>query len=135
MSESQVAPRRPRLAALFFSSAEHRLRAGWRLLIQGLFQLALTLGGGCTLLLVPGTLGAITGEMDALPALAIAEVVEIAAVTLSVFLARRLLDHRSFASLGLALRPRALLDVIVGIVFAGMMMCLIFVAEFQLGWL
>ena len=57
------------------------------------------------------------------------------AMTLSVWIARRLFDRRSFASLGLRLDPRALPDVLVGFLIAGVMMGVIYAIEAAAGWL
>lgn len=56
------------------------------------------------------------------------------AINISIPLARRFLDRRSFASLGLGLR-RALPDAIAGVAIAGFVMAAIFEAEWLLGWL
>ena len=55
--------------------------------------------------------------------------------TLSIFLARRWLDRRSFTSLGLSWDPGALRDLLAGILVAAIMMLLIFVIERAGGWL
>lgn len=56
-------------------------------------------------------------------------------ITLSVFLARRWFDRRSFRSLGLSLNRQATLDAIVGILIAGAVMAFVFLVEWALGWL
>ncbi len=120
---------------IFLSPTEPRLRAGWRLLLQAGMQIALTLAAGCgALIIASGSLMTLIGNGSA-AGLAWAEVVEVGTVTLSVFLARRLLDRRSFASLGLALSPRTLLDLAAGIVITLVMMGMIFALEWRLGWL
>jgi hypothetical protein len=53
---------------------------------------------------------------------------------LATFLARRFLDRRSFASLGLQLHRRAWLDIGVGILISASMMGTILFLEVLLGW-
>jgi membrane protease YdiL (CAAX protease family) len=117
------------------SRAERRLRAGWRLLLQVLFQIALTLALGTVLILIPGGIFVLLPEPDTGMALVIAQLAQLVTVTLSVFLARRLLDRRSFVSLGLQRSGRAALDVLTGIGITFVMMGFIFAAEWALGWL
>lgn len=57
------------------------------------------------------------------------------AVTLSVFLARRYLDRRTFISLGLCWNRQALLDLLFGFGLAGFLMGLIYNLEWMAGWL
>jgi membrane protease YdiL (CAAX protease family) len=57
------------------------------------------------------------------------------AVTLSVFLARRLIDKQSIESLGLKLNLQALFDVLAGIGISALQMGSIFVLMLGLGWL
>jgi hypothetical protein len=52
-----------------------------------------------------------------------------------VFLARRLLDRRSFASLGLSWNRRAVRDLAFGFLLAGLLMGLVFLIEWMAGWL
>lgn len=55
--------------------------------------------------------------------------------TLSVFLARRFLDKRSFTSLGLQLGRPAVKDFLTGLIIAGLIMGVIFALEWFLGWI
>src|SRR5512143_1481906 len=100
--------RKPRslLDRILHSPAERRLRAGWRLLGQGVLLLAFSL-------LVAILLGwvlflKITPELY----LFVQEVISFLAITLSVYLARRALDRRSFASLGLVWNLQAARDLL-----------------------
>jgi hypothetical protein len=52
-----------------------------------------------------------------------------------VWIARRLLDRRSFVSLGFRLDRSAPLDVLAGFLIAGVMMAAIYVVEAVAGWL
>ncbi len=126
------------LGYVFLSPSERRLRAGWRLTLQAALQIALTAAAvlaGLIILLLWGNLSSALSQTDSLPALALGEVVELVTVTLSVLVARRFLDRRSFVSLGLTLRGTPLVDVAVGIGITFVIMGLIFAAEAALGWL
>jgi len=129
--------KRPRtfLQRLLFSPREHRLRAGWRLLIQTILLVVLLILLSLGALLLPAPFAARLLNASSLPGIAVAEVAELAAVTLSVWLARRLLDHRPFAALGLMLSRRTLVDLAIGIGISMVMMASIFFAEMSLGWL
>jgi membrane protease YdiL (CAAX protease family) len=61
--------------------------------------------------------------------------VSLVAITLATFAARRWIDHRSIASLGLAWGRQAARDLLVGIALSGLTIGLIFALEFALGWL
>jgi hypothetical protein len=65
----------------------------------------------------------------------VTQIAELIAVTLSIFVARRLLDRRSFVSLGLQPGRRSIADLAVGIGITFLMMGLIFAMEWMLGWL
>jgi membrane protease YdiL (CAAX protease family) len=130
-------PNEPRsfLATVLFSPDEHRLRAGWRLALQAMLQILLTLGLALAVLLLPQSQENQAPNMGSGFSLGLAEVAELVTVTASVWLARRLLDQRSFTSLGLRLSGRAAMDIGAGISIAGIVMAVIFAAESGLGWL
>ncbi len=119
------------MARLFFTPAERRPRAGFRLLGQ-LILMGIILGFIICLLAVlillrPNISNQIVfflGQAAAFPA-----------VTLSVYLARRWLDRRSFASLGLHWDAYAARDLLVGFGIAGISMGLIFALQWSAGWL
>lgn len=123
---------------LFISSAEPRLRAGWRLLLQASLQIALTVILGLAVVVffvVRGNANGSLGELNSLPGLGLGEVAELITIALSVFIARRFLDKRSFVSLGLQLGGRTWIDLAAGFGMTFIMMGLIFAAEWALGWL
>jgi membrane protease YdiL (CAAX protease family) len=126
-------PTRPRstIARIFLSADERRLRSGWRILGQ-LFLLFI-------FFIIFGVLFGIIYLILNIPlaasALVIGELVLFSSVTLSVYLARRLLDRRTFVSLGLSLDSLAIRDLLFGILLAGLMMGLIYLVEWALGWL
>jgi len=117
---------------LFLSPTESRLRAGWRLLLHGIIYNLLTI---CLSLPVILWLLIAKNDPNSSPVLLFSNLATLGAVTLSVFLARRFLDRRSFASLGLKVNRHALLDVLAGFFIAGLMMGLIYLLEWALGWM
>ena len=127
--------RRSLLATVFVSASETRLRAGWRLLLQVVLQLLLLVLAGWILL--TGWRGIFNASSNSWGAaeLAVSQVAEFVAVTLSVILARKLLDRRSLGSLGLRLGKRTLLDFAAGVGITCLMMGTIFALEWALGWL
>ncbi len=67
--------------------------------------------------------------------LALSIIVALPAVTLSVWIARRALDRRSFVTLGLNLEAPAARDLLVGFMIPAPLFALIFIAQWGLGWL
>ncbi len=122
---------------VLFSPNERRLRAGWRLSLQALLQVVLTAATACGALLLvrPQPLVVQALNPSSTWGLTAAELVEVGTVTLSVWLARRLLDKRPFAGLGLRLSSRTLPDLASGFCIALLTMGFIFMVEWSLGWL
>jgi membrane protease YdiL (CAAX protease family) len=118
---------------LFLSPAAPRLRAGWRLLIQTLVFFILTFCIGIVAfipyILLFGT------NMSGFAFLAWGEIVQVIPLTASVFLARRFLDRRSIASLGLKLDGRLFVDILAGIVITFVMIGLIYIGMSLMGWI
>ncbi|SMO37441.1 CPBP family intramembrane glutamic endopeptidase [Fodinibius sediminis] len=109
---------------LFFNPQEQRLRAGWRVLIQ--FILMFFLAGFATLginnlwqssLSVASTLGQFIG------------------VSASILIAAHLLDKRPVKGYGLSFDSRWWIEFFAGAVIAGGAISVIFVFEWQMGWL
>jgi membrane protease YdiL (CAAX protease family) len=125
MSEIQPIPKRSFIAQIFISSDEPRLRAGWRLLLQTLLMIIISIPISLVASLIK------VGGNQLLPS----QIVELIIFVSSIYLARRFLDRRSFVSLGLHVNKQALADVFIGIVITFFMMGLIYVAEVAAGWL
>ncbi len=118
---------------IFISPGEPRLRAGWRLAVQTLLFLVISSCAGI-LIFVPVFL--VSGfNLNGFPFLLSSEAVELIAVTLSVYLARRFVDRRSFSSLGFKLTRWALIDLLAGIGIALVMMGSIYWTMERLGWI
>lgn len=138
MSENQTTQSQSFLKHRFFSPEERRLRAGWRLLLQSIVLLFL---GGCfgavllTVLLVSDP-SLLLSLADIKPEhMLLFAIVETLAVTISVFLARRLLDKQSIESLGLTLNSQTWIDILTGIAITLLQMGLIYLLMSWLGWI
>ena len=113
---------------IFLSPDEDRLRAGWRLVGQTLLLVVIST---CVLLPVafnPQVLSSGKGFL-------FYQVAELIGVSLSVFLARRFLDKRSFRSLGLKIERQAGTDLLVGMGIPFFMIGLVYLLESAMGWL
>lgn len=129
--EETTTPNRTWLQKLFVSAAENRLRAGWRLLGQGLLLLvSVAVFGGLGSYL----LGSLSNISFASFLLFTTLIISLA-ITLSIFIARRYLDRRSFTSLGLQGNKHALNDLLFGFALTGLMIGLIYLVEWLFGWL
>lgn len=134
-SEPPIRTRRSFFAWLFVSPAEPRLRAGWRLVLQTILQWILLLVVSLGLIaLVPRVFTRPPASFSS-GELLITQIGQLIAFTLSIFMARRILDRRSFVSLGLSVGRRAMVDFAVGIGITFLMMGLIFAEEWFIGWL
>ncbi len=129
MAEIQTFPRRSFIARIFMSSDEQRLRAGWRLLLQTLLMIimAAVLQTVVGYIYIPGQ-GGNAGLFSS-------QILELAVFTISIYIARRFLDKRSFVSLGLQINKQAVRDIFTGIVITFIMMGSIYFMEVAAGWL
>ena len=129
------------LARTFLSPNERRLRAGWRLLVQSGIMLVIAIVLSIGMSIVVAGIAFITSDLligGGIPEellLALTIIVALPAITLSVWIARRALDHRSFSSLGLELKASAPRDLLVGFLIPLPLFALIFVTQWGLGWL
>ena len=134
MGEIQPLQNRSLISTIFLSPSERRLRAGWRLLIQSIMLVILSIifgiGSSLIMLWVPIKL-----IPDSTTGLEIGELMEFFTIAISVYLARRFLDKRSFASIGFEINRLIIFDILAGIMITCIMMGSIFVAMQALGWL
>ena len=112
---------------IFISPDEPRLRAGWRLLIQTV--LFIIFRG-----IVFSATRFFPSENDS-ASLLINQVLNLIAITGSVYVARRWLDKRSFESLGLKLSKQTWIDILAGIGITFVQMGFIYIVMLALGWL
>jgi len=119
-------PNRNFFAQVFISSDEPRLRAGWRLLIQTilLFIFGLVVSLVSLLFHAGGSAASILNQ-----------VLNLVAITGSVYVARRWLDKKSFESLGLKLDRQTWIDILAGIGITFVQMGFIYILMLGLGWL
>ena len=119
---------RSRFARIFISPDERRLRAGWRILLHLVMFFAILTG--ISSLLNPLLSAPIVPS--GFPSLFL---IEILAVTTSVFLARIWFDRRSVISLGSAVDRQTALDLVFGILLTGVIFTLIYLVMQASGWL
>lgn len=119
------------LDRIFLTADDRRPRSFWRLSVH--FALFLFLSGclAAPLLLVPGIFSPGAIRLEIMLASAAAGAV---AITLATILARRVLDRRSFSSLGLSRDRRAVPDLLVGFLIPAVQMATVYAIEVALGW-
>jgi membrane protease YdiL (CAAX protease family) len=110
------------MRSIFTSPDEGRLRAGWRILLFAVVFLGLSIAGQLVLRAIVGGI-----PKEALLRDAAIVVVAAIAATIAVPLARRFLDRKSFASLGLAIDRRTIADLNFGFLLSAVMVALVFV--------
>ena len=127
--EITPAPKRNVISWIFISSDEPRLRAGWRLLLQTLLLIVISI----PLTLAANVLGLnrITGNLGFF----VGQILELIVFTSSIYIARRWLDKRSFESLGLKLNRQTWIDILTGIGITFVQMGFIYITMLGLGWL
>jgi len=125
----ETTPKHFKLTRIFYSPSEPRLRAGWRLLVHFFIMLIIMIIAGFCLVLISFR------DFSQNWFLLFAELIAFIGVTVSVYLARRVLDHRPFSSLGLTFSREAFFDLLFGISLAGLVMGLVYMVEWSFGWL
>ena len=135
MGKTATSPR-PILQRIFLSPDERRMRAGWRIFAQtilflffvsffGTIYISVSIFLRVEEILAGSSMSGILGQ----------QAVTLIAITMSVYLARRFFDRRSFISLGLDWHATALRDLLFGIALAGLIIGFVYLAEWALGWL
>lgn len=118
---------RASLRFIFLSRRPQRLRAGWRILLQTAFDLGMYV---CLHFIFFRNISSPSQQ-----AFVFNQLILMASTTLSIFVARRSLDRRSFDSLGLQMHPWMLWDLMFGFGLAGLLIVGIYGFELQAGWL
>jgi len=113
---------------IFWNANERRLRCGYRLLLQIVATLILLIGiimvaAVLVQQFLPGSETFVFGTIQQF------------VVATTVVLACLFLDRRKLSSLGIRFNGRWWIDLIAGLVMGAGMMTLIFVIEYQLGWI
>jgi len=118
------------LSRVFYSPSEKRFHAGWRIMIQSTLLLFLLFLTSVPLMFFSFSPSNIENFY-----LVIGVVTSLVSITLSIFISRKLLDHRKFLSLGLEFNSHIFKDLLVGTLIPGFMMGLIFSLELYFGWI
>ena len=118
--------KRPFFQNIFISPDEPRLRAGWRIFFHLLLMIPIGMVAGATMkVLFPFWQG---GMLQG-------QIVNLVTMTISIFIARRWFDKRTFTSLGLKLDKKMWIDLLAGIGITFVMMGLIYVLMYAFGWI
>jgi membrane protease YdiL (CAAX protease family) len=132
------------LLLVFWNGEQRRLRAFWRLILQGAYFVALLVVLGIPVVIVTALL-ALAEQSDMLPMpLSVQALLGILAVILapvelllrvvSVWLAGLFPDRRRFSDFGLHLNPSWWIDLGFGLALGAALMTLIFAVEAVAGW-
>ena len=121
-----ISPNRPLNKKVFISSDERRLRAGWRILVE--FLLFIVFASTAYFVIFPKLPEGLYYDL-------VAELVRLLVITIPIYLARRLLDRRTFLSLGLTWNSKAIRDLLAGFLIGGISLTMIFIFEWAMGWL
>jgi membrane protease YdiL (CAAX protease family) len=115
---------------IFVNSSEHRLRTGWRILIF----LFIFWGFASLIFLIKPLLGDITKrEYIQNYSLIIVSILALGA-SIAIPLARKILDKRSFVSLGLKANKKSFQDILFGFFLSSLMATLFFTLMLGLGF-
>jgi membrane protease YdiL (CAAX protease family) len=135
---------------IFWDSREHRPRTLWRLVLQIILFLILTLAFGTFAGFIGGAIIVGGGEMSSAEltdAFASGAIIShpllstlitgatLIAVLASLWLAGHFLDRRRFADFGLHLNQNWWIDLAFGLALGAVLMSLIFVVEWAAGWI
>jgi membrane protease YdiL (CAAX protease family) len=131
MRKKKTNPVRAFLASIFQSRDEPRPRLLWRLLLHAALVVALFLITSSLLLAIFRGIGLPDDQTTSL----LLYVTPPIAILLASWIARRVLDHRTFRSLGLNVNRHMPADLAVGFVLPGLLLGLIYVFELAMGWI
>lgn len=126
------------LSRCFCSPIDGRMRAGWRLLLHGLLTLALWIPLSipvAALITIDAFTAPEVSPLESPLVLLGSAVAFTLAVLLSTWFARRVLDRRSFRSLGLEIKRSLFSDLLVGFLIAFAVMGCIYAIQAVTGWL
>lgn len=137
----------------FWNSTERRIRAGWRILLQAVLFFAASQLISLVILLIALGVGSASGHIlvsqapqDLLNSVnrfitgspvwrSLMILGEISGAVGSLWLAGKLLDHRSLADFGFHLNRRWWLDFAFGAFLGAILMAFIFIVELAAGWI
>ena len=116
------------LKNIFVNPNEHRLRAGWRILIFILIFVSIAK----LLNILIRLFGGPTENSSLSELLKGAFLIFVSSVT--VLISRTFLDKKSYKSLGLEFKKNGILDLLIGFIVSGLMICMIFLSMNILGY-
>lgn len=122
------------LRRIFISADEPRLRTGWRLALHATMIVALTIPVSLFAAVVILILGLWVPDAGTL-SLWIGALASAVVFVLATWVARRVLDRRSFVSLGFALDRHTLPDLVAGFLIPFPMLGLVFGIATAFGWM
>jgi len=126
------------LQRIFISEDEPRLRAGWRLIGHALlyFTFALLIGAvwGVLIIVFKHAASSESNGINLRSINLVSIALEVLALTIATWIARRYLDRRSFISLGLSLHRSAWNDLIAGFFLSALQFTLIYLTTTIMGW-
>jgi membrane protease YdiL (CAAX protease family) len=125
----------PRFLRYFISLDEFRLRAGWRLLAHSTLMLFLLMLFGSITFIGLALLGLQPENIFAGVSPLVDILISLPTITATTFVARKVLDRRSFQSLGFDIDSQTLKDLGLGFAIPGLLMGGIFLFELVMGWL
>jgi len=134
------------ISSLFINPQEHRLRAGWRLLLHAAFYFGLVLFGTMLVGVVAGIglllSGADMTDPNVIAGLATNPLIRVASGLISLFVIflsywifARWIDRRPFADFGFHLKASWWIDLGFGLFLGAFLMVLIFAVEMLAGWI
>jgi membrane protease YdiL (CAAX protease family) len=139
------------LISLFWNSTERRLRAFWRLLVQGSLWFGLQIGISVVLVIVIVVVSMVTGELpvqefagsydqmlDLMSRPGVTLILQISTLLITVgcvWLAGRFLDRRKFSDFGFHISARWWLDLGFGLMLGAVLMAGLFLLELAAGWI
>jgi len=133
------------LLSIFWNGEQRRLRAFWRIILQGIYHGALLVALGVPLVIaiviltVAGKWGALPASLSAPSALGVLILLvaplEPLLRAVSVWLAGLFPDRRRFSDFGVHLNLNWLIDLGFGLALGAILMGLIFVVELCAGWI
>lgn len=126
----------------FWKESEHRLRAGWRMLLYWITFLLTTSGLGILLAVAAFAVALLKGQeiapenlMNSPLVLLMSALISVVAIIPTILVFGRWIDWRKFADFGFKMNLDWWIDLVFGLLIGAGLMALIFVVQRQLGWL
>jgi membrane protease YdiL (CAAX protease family) len=124
----------PKIYYLFISRDEPRLRAGWRLLLHTTMTFFFAMLAGFFSFIALSIFGMkITSSFQEIPKY-VEIIITLPPILLATFIARTVIDQRSFQSLGFTVDRQAVFDLLVGFFIPLILLGLIFLFDIVVGW-